>query len=102
MLHELASLVEQVIAPVGGFRLVLDHMGKRGLANLVGETRALGCPIAKGRAEAMHRHALDLHAAEDDFERHHLAITERGLPGLCPGKTKSPLRVSSINHKELP
>jgi hypothetical protein len=50
----------------------------------------------------MHRHALDLHAAEDDFERHHLAITERGLPGLCPGKTKSPLRVSSINHKELP
>jgi IS5 family transposase len=63
-LHQLAPLFEKVTAPVGRFGLVLDHMGKRGLTNLVCEMGALRCPIAEGGTEAMHRHALDLHTAE--------------------------------------
>jgi hypothetical protein len=67
MPHQLAPLVEQIAAPIGRFGLVLDHMGKRRLANLIREIRAFRCPISQG--ETLHRHAIDLHAVEHHFKR---------------------------------
>ena len=62
--HQLAALVEQIAAPVGRFGLVLDHMCKCGLANFIREIGTLGCPIAKGGAETVHRRVFYLHAAQ--------------------------------------
>ena len=44
-------------------------MGKRCLANLIGEIGAFGGPISESGPKTMHRYAVDLHAEEHHFER---------------------------------
>ena len=56
--HQLAPLVEQIATPVGRFGLILDHMSKRGLADLVWKVRAFSGPIPECGTEPMHRRCL--------------------------------------------
>src|SRR3954463_13713237 len=59
---ELASLLEQVTAPIGGFHLIADCMRQRHFADLAREIRPLGAPVREGGAEAMRGQVTAPHA----------------------------------------
>src|SRR5271157_86129 len=60
-LHQLATLLEQVAAPIGGFHLVADCMGEGHFNNLRREPGGLRCPIAECAAEPMGSQIAPIH-----------------------------------------
>src|SRR5215470_13064658 len=59
--HQLAALVEQVAAPIGGLNRAIDRVRERHFDNFIGERRALRSPITKCRAQPVHRDVRACH-----------------------------------------
>ena len=81
-LHQLAALVEQIAAPIGGFHSIPDGMGERHLGNLARGVGALRSPIAERRAEAVHGHVTALQPSAASA----IAMSESGQSALPPAK----------------
>lgn len=79
-MQEPVPFVEQVAAPVSRFNLVLDHVRNRGLANLTGEIRAFGRPIAEVGPEAVTPSTFMRRSTNSK------AVTENGWPDFPTGK----------------
>src|SRR6056297_3552868 len=58
--HHHSPLLEHVGSGIGGFGLILDNMGKRGLGNLAREIGLLLRPCAERRAESVNMHVKAL------------------------------------------
>src|SRR5262245_13918356 len=64
-LHELAPLLEQVAAPIGGLDGTADSMCERHFHNMIRILGYFSCPIPEGRSKPMHGNVAPAHAAKE-------------------------------------